>query len=156
LPKILFTIALILNINCIVLSQSGWVWQNPLPQGNNMSNLQFVNSNTAYALCFNSVMKSTNAGNNWSVYYTNHSQNNASLHFINETTGYIVSDTGIVLKTVNGGADWSVISNFNQKKFHKIYFTDVNTGYLLRYNDTYGYRGTTLYRTQAVGRIGVC
>lgn len=150
--KILFTIALILNINCIVLSQSGWIWQNPLPQGNNMLNLQFVNSNTPYALCFNSVMKSTNAGSNWSIYYTNHSQNNTSLHFINETTGFIVSDTGIVMKTVNGGANWSVMSNFNQKKFHKIYFTDVNTGYLLRYNDTYGYRGTTLYRTTSGGQ----
>ncbi|HWA07237.1 MAG TPA: hypothetical protein VG961_11865, partial [Ignavibacteria bacterium] len=103
MPKILFTIALIFGINNVLFSQSGWIWQNPLPQGNSMSNLQFVNPTTAYALCFNSVMKSTNAGSNWSIYYTNHSQNNTSLQFINETTGFVVSDSGIVLKTVNGG-----------------------------------------------------
>ncbi len=150
MPKILFTIALIFGINSVLFSQSGWIWQNPLPQGNNMSNLQFVNPTTAYAMCFNSVMKSTNAGSNWSIYYTNHSQNNTSLHFISETTGFIVSDTGIVLKTVNGGVNWNIISNFNQMKFHKIYFSDVNTGYLLRYN-SYGIRGTTLYRTSNSG-----
>lgn len=141
MPKILLTIALIFGINGVLFSQSGWIWQNPQPQGNTMSNLQFVNSTTAFAMCFNSVMKSTNAGNNWSIYYTNHSQNNASLQFINETTGFIVSDSGIVLKTLNGGVNWGVSYDFHQAKFHKIYFRDVNTGYLLRYNN-YSYRGT--------------
>ncbi len=150
MPKILFTIALIFVINYVLFSQSGWIWQNPLPQGNTMSDLQFVNSTTAYAMCFNTVMKTTNAGNNWSIYYTNHNQNNTSLQFINETTGFVVSDSGIVLKTVNGGVNWSVLYDFHQAKFHKIYFSDVNTGYLLRYNN-YGYRGTTLYRTSNSG-----
>jgi photosystem II stability/assembly factor-like uncharacterized protein len=151
LPRILLTIALIFGINNVLFSQSGWIWQNPLPQGNNMTDLQFVNSTTAYAMCFNSVMKSTNAGSNWSIYYTNHSQNNTSLQFINETTGYIVSDSGIVLKTVNGGVNWSMVYDFHQAKFHKIYFSDVNTGYLLRYNNYYSGFGTLLYRTTNSG-----
>jgi len=96
-------------------------------------------------------MKSTNAGNNWSIYYTGHSQNNTSLHFINETTGFVVSDTGIVLKTVNGGLNWSVISNMHQKKFHKTYFLNSETGYMIRHNDTYGNHGTGLYRTSNGG-----
>lgn len=152
MPKILLTIALIFGINSVLFSQSGWIWQNPLPQGNNMSDLQFVNSTTAYALCFNSVMRSTNAGSNWSIYYTMQEQNNASMHFVNETTGFIVSDSGMVLKTVNGGVNWSVLYDFHQAKFHKIYFSDVSTGYLLKYNDTYGYRGTALYRTSNGGQ----
>ncbi|NOS83818.1 MAG: hypothetical protein HOP31_01660, partial [Ignavibacteria bacterium] len=151
MPKILLTIALIFGINSVLFSQSGWIWQNPLPQGNNMSNLQFVNSTTAYAMCFNSVMKSTNTGSNWSIYYTNHSQNNTSLQFINETTGFIVSDSGIVLKTVNGGVDWNNVYDFHEAKFHKIYFSDVNTGYLLRYNNYYSGFGTLLYRTTNSG-----
>lgn len=149
--KILLTLALIFNINCIVLSQNGWVWQNPLPQGNDMSVLQFVNATTAFALCYNSVMKSTDAGNTWNIYYTMQSQNNASMHFVNETTGFIVCDTGIVIKTTNGGANWNSIYNFNQKKFHKVYFIDINTGYTLRYNDYFSYLGTTLYKTTNSG-----
>lgn len=151
MQKLLKFYALIIIINCVLYAQSGWIWQNPLPQGNNMSELQFVNSTTAYAMCFNSVMKSTNAGMNWSIYYTGHSQNNTSLYFINATTGFVVSDTGIVLKTVNGGVNWNILYDFHQKKFHKIYFNDVNTGYLLRYNDTYSYKGTVLYRTSNGG-----
>ena len=151
MPKILFTIALIFTITESLYTQDGWIWQNPLPQGNNLSDLQFVNSTTAYAMCFNSVMKTTNAGNNWSIHYTNHSQNNTSLHFINETTGFIVSDTGMVLKTVNGGVNWSIIYDFHQLKFHKIYFNDVNTGYMLRYNSYFSGYGTLLYRTTNSG-----
>lgn len=151
MPKILFTIALIFGINNVIISQNGWIWQNPLPQGNNMSNLQFVNSTTAYAMCFNSVMKTTNSGSNWNIYYTNHNQNNASLHFINETTGFIVSDTGTVLKTVNGGVNWNIVYDFHQAKFHKIYFSDVNNGYLLRYNNYYAEYGSLLYKTTNSG-----
>ncbi len=151
LLKSLLLTSLIYLISASSYSQNGWIWQNPLPQGNDMSNLQFVNSTTAYALCFNSVMKSTNAGSNWSIYYTGHSQNNTSLHFINETTGFVVSDTGIVLKTVNGGVNWSVISNMHQKNFHKTYFLNSETGYLIRHNDIYGNHGTALYRTSNGG-----
>lgn len=150
MPKLLLTIALIFTITESLYTQEGWVWQNPLPQGNNISELQFVNTTTAYAMCFNSVMKSTNAGSNWSIHYTNHSQNNTSLHFINETTGFIVSDSGIVLKTVNGGVNWNALYDFHQTKFHKIYFNDINTGYLLRYN-YYSIFGTLLYRTTNSG-----
>ena len=147
MPKILLTIALIFGINSVLFSQSGWIWQNPLPQGNYMSNLQFVNSTTAYAMCYNSVMRTTNAGSNWSIYYTMQEQNNASMHFVNINTGFIVCDTGIVIKTTNGGINWNVIYDFEQKRFHKIYFVDINTGYVLRYNKLYNYEGTSLSRT---------
>ncbi|HMQ79850.1 MAG TPA: YCF48-related protein [Ignavibacteria bacterium] len=147
MPKILLTIALIFGINSVLFSQSGWIWQNPLPQGNYMSNLQFVNSTTAYAMCYNSVMKTTNSGSNWSIYYTMYEQNNASMHFVNINTGFIVCDTGIVIKTTNGGFNWNVIYDFEQKRFHKIYFVDINTGYVLRYNKLYNYEGTSLSRT---------
>lgn len=147
MPKILLTIALIFGINNVLFSQSGWIWQNPLPQGNYMSSLQFVNSTTAYAMCYNSVMRSTNAGSNWSICYTKQEQNNASMHIVNINTGFIVCDTGIVIKTTNGGINWNVIYDFEQKRFHKIYFVDINTGYVLRYNKLYNYEGTSLSRT---------
>ncbi|MFI5212211.1 MAG: hypothetical protein ACHQIH_04960, partial [Ignavibacteria bacterium] len=95
--KILLSIALIFTVTLSVHSQNGWVWQNPLPQGNDMFDLELVNSTTAYALCFNSVMKSTNSGNNWSIYYTPPGQINTSMHFINASMGFIVCDTGMVL-----------------------------------------------------------
>lgn len=149
--KLFKNIALIVLFNCVLIAQNGWIWQNPLPHGNDISNLQFLNTTTAYALCFNSIIKTTNAGNNWSIYYTNHSQNNASLQFINETTGFIVSDSGLVLKSVNGGVNWNTVYDFRQSGFHKIYFNDVNTGYLLKYNNYYSGYGTLLYRSTNSG-----
>jgi len=92
-------------------------------------------------------MKSTNAGNNWSIYYTMQEENNVSMHFINENTGFIVCDSGKVLKSINGGLNWNVIYDFEQEGLHKIYFSDFQTGYILRHNRLYNYEGTGLYRT---------
>ncbi len=143
--------SLIYLISASTYSQNGWIWQNPLPQGNSMSNLQFVNSTTAYALCFNSVMKSTNTGSNWSIYYTMQDENNVSMHFINENTGFIICDSGKVLKTLNGGLNWNVIYDFEQIRFHRIYFSDANTGFSIRYLKNTSSIGTALYRTTNAG-----
>ncbi|MEZ4690397.1 MAG: hypothetical protein R3A12_09530 [Ignavibacteria bacterium] len=45
------------------LSQTNWFWQNPLPTGNNLTNIQFTDINTGYAIgSHKSIMKTTNSG----------------------------------------------------------------------------------------------
>jgi photosystem II stability/assembly factor-like uncharacterized protein len=137
----------LLLLPSFIYAQEGWIWQNPLPQGNDMSCLQFVNSATAYALCYNSVMKTTNTGYNWSIYYTNHDHKNISLQFVNENTGYVVSDSGLVLRSTNSGMNWVLVHNLNLDRIHNLYFINVNTGFILRYNCFVPSCGTSLYMT---------
>ncbi len=47
-------------------AQEGWFWQNPLPQGNNLTDVCFVDENTGYVLGENlTFMKTTDGGDIW-------------------------------------------------------------------------------------------
>ncbi len=48
MKKIVFVFAFLLTISFQVNAQ--WFWQNPLPQGNNLNSVEFVDANTAWAV----------------------------------------------------------------------------------------------------------
>jgi len=55
----LFTLFLLSN-TCF--SQSGWSWQNPLPQGLNFTKVDFINSTTGFVGGSGYIIKTTDAG----------------------------------------------------------------------------------------------
>ena len=47
-------------------AQSTWFWQQPLPSGNSLKDVKFVNQQTGYAVGdVGTIVKSTNGGFNW-------------------------------------------------------------------------------------------
>lgn len=43
-----------------------WTWQNPLPTGNDLRSVQFVNANTGYIVGDNGeILKTINGGQTW-------------------------------------------------------------------------------------------
>ncbi|KXK48839.1 MAG: hypothetical protein UZ05_CHB002001973 [Chlorobi bacterium OLB5] len=61
----IFSFLLILSA-ANIFSQSGWFWQNPLPQGNDIYDVKIINNNTALAVCEDGILlKTTNSGVNW-------------------------------------------------------------------------------------------
>jgi photosystem II stability/assembly factor-like uncharacterized protein len=50
------------------LAQSGWTWQNPLPQGNNLNDVQAVSTDIFYAVGDKgTVLKSVTGGASWDI-----------------------------------------------------------------------------------------
>ena len=50
-----------------VHAQSGWTWQNPLPQGNTLYAVHMIDSNTAIAFgAVGTVIRTTDRGARWS------------------------------------------------------------------------------------------
>ncbi|MBU1180494.1 hypothetical protein KJ885_06130 [Patescibacteria group bacterium] len=99
-----------------LFSQSGWFWQNPLPQNNNLKAVKYITSTFVLAVGDNgTVLKSTNGGSTWTklpapknpgiVGETTNPL--SSISFINENTGWIVGGYSI-FKTVDGGTTWQV------------------------------------------------
>ena len=131
--KKLFTVILSIILNLSVFAQSGWVWKNPLPQGNEISDIQFLNSTTGYASTFGcSLMKTTDAGLTWQHYPTGDSRSLSCCFFINENTGFIGGDKLKFKKTTDGCKTWSDIQTGIGNQFlwiGKIKFIDHNTGY---------------------------
>ncbi len=84
--------------------------------GNNVNIAQglhfghFPNSNIGYAVGNDSnmnriILKTTNGGNDWSLQYTGgpYGLGLSCVHFLNESTGFVMGSKGLILKTTNGG-----------------------------------------------------
>jgi photosystem II stability/assembly factor-like uncharacterized protein len=110
-----------------------WVWQNPLPQGNWLYGVDIINQNTVVATGDGAVfMKSTNAGNNWTVNHFFSGFNHRSFYnikFTSENTGWICGDSGSILKTTNGGMNWNYLNTGTQTQINKLYFFNEQIGF---------------------------
>ena len=96
-----------------ILPQTNWHWQNPLPQGNNLFDVQFVNSTTAYAAgSASTIIKTTDAGLTWNVteYAGASSKILQSLYFLDENNGWAGGYDGKLLHTTNAGVSWDSVT----------------------------------------------
>ncbi|MFH0992149.1 MAG: YCF48-related protein [bacterium] len=121
-----------------LFSQSGWFWQNPLPQNSNLKAVKYITSTFVLAVGDNgTVLKSTNGGSTWAklpspknpgvVGETTNPL--SSISFINENSGWIVGDYSI-FKTVDGGNTWQLQSLGINRDMNAIFFVDANIGYV--------------------------
>jgi photosystem II stability/assembly factor-like uncharacterized protein len=89
-------------------SQDGWFWQNPLPQGNQLISVSYVNSSLVYVSGYSgTLMKSTNGGLSFTIVPTG-LRDGIGVIFINELTGFSGASGGL-LKTTDGGYTWQYI-----------------------------------------------
>jgi photosystem II stability/assembly factor-like uncharacterized protein len=105
--KKIILLFLSLIITSFVYSQSGWFWQNPLPNGNTYLSTCFINSQTGFTFggC-GKINKTTNSGITWFEVYSDPNRAFHSITFINNSTGFVGGFNGIVLKTTNSGFNW--------------------------------------------------
>ncbi len=153
---ITFLISLTL-ITQLSYSQSGWFWQNPLPQGNDLYGLKMFNANTGYCYNYDNILKTTNGGENWQVLYTGYATNLSGLSMVDANLGYVFLDSTRLLKTVNGGGSWSFVAQINglnipYGQFHTLYFLNQNTGFILTRINEFSWTGTKLLRTSNAGQ----
>ncbi len=129
--KMLFFILYLLIISySFAFSQSAWVWQNPLPQGNNLAKVKYLNQNTGWAVgVHGAIVKTTDGGMIWNVLYNDYDSLIIDFHFIDSLTVYACSIKNQIIKSTNGGINWNIIYN-STDYFYKIYFSDAKTGYV--------------------------
>lgn len=119
-----------------------WKWQNPFPTGNDLGNVQFVDSLTAYTIGnFGTILKTIDGGINWLAQDANTEVNLSSVYFINPIKGWITGDNGTILHTLNGGDTWFELQTGTSKKLTSVYFVDDWNGWAV------GAEGTTIKTT---------
>ena len=120
-----------------LFSQTGWIWQNPLPQGNTFSTVKFLTPTKI--ICggwYSTILKSENGGLNWQRIYINAESNINCSYFLDSLHGYVAgslvtNSAALIFYTSDGGCNWinkcyPVYSNIT-----KIQFINQNTGYVL-------------------------
>ena len=106
--KFIFILSLLIFILPINLfAQEGWFWQNPLPQGNHLRDVQFADQNQGWAVGeAGTILYSSDGGNNWLPQMSGTDQHLYSISVVDQSKSWVVGRGGKILKTTNGGTNW--------------------------------------------------
>ncbi len=113
-----------LNLN------SQWYYQNPIPTGDLLINVDFPSDSIGYAIGKNScIIKTVDAGNSWNIIKEHEVYNNLDwMFFINDSIGYICGNNYFA-KTNDGGNNWEIPISIDGL-FTSVYFLNENIGFL--------------------------
>ena len=107
---------------------------NPLPQGNELNDIQFVGDSLVIAVGdFGTFIKSENAGQTWSYQHLLYRNLNC-LYFYSALDGYIGGVNGLVLKTNDGGKTWNTINSKINESIIDIYYQSTKNALIILTN----------------------
>ncbi len=127
MKKLIFTLIIFSVFAGKSFSQSYWVWQNPLPQGNTINDIKFVNPNTGYAVGDGgTIIKTTNGGADWFFCSSEKYGKRNKISLAGNNIVYI-SDYNSIWKSTNEGLNWTIIP----LTFYPdpVFFIDASTGF---------------------------
>lgn len=87
-------------------AQSGWYWQNPLPQGNWLHTATSIGPTTLVAVGdFGTIIRTDDGGATWTLQSSGTTNSLLGVSFVDANTGIAVGDSGTILRTDDGGAN---------------------------------------------------
>ncbi len=126
--KLLSILILLVGISLIANAQ--WEWQWPLPHGNTMYSVKFVDENKGFAVGGGGTIQYTNdGGQTWEFQEAGTSDGLIKVDFTDSQHGWIVSDAGKILRTTDGGGTWN-INQFSANRLNCVEFIDNYTGWI--------------------------
>ncbi|MEJ5263513.1 MAG: YCF48-related protein, partial [Ignavibacterium sp.] len=127
--KNIFLLVLLIAIKSFSQTPA-WFWSNPLPQGNDLNSISFVDQNNAFIFGnYGTMLKSGDGGNTWQFLQPFRPKKLSSVYFVNQNIGYGVGDNGLIIKTTNGGNSWITQTTNVDTNLSDIFFIDENYGY---------------------------
>jgi photosystem II stability/assembly factor-like uncharacterized protein len=104
-------------------------WQNPLPQGNKLNDVFFIDTNVGWAVGDGGVIiKTTNGGTTWTVNYHSTCIGLNKVFFVSNLIGWAVGVYGTIIKTTDGGQNWVAQNSGIQYTLLGVYFTNTSDG----------------------------
>ncbi|MCB9089898.1 MAG: Ig-like domain-containing protein [Calditrichae bacterium] len=110
----------------------GWYFQNPLPQGNYLSDVCFTDVNTGVAVGYlGTILRTSDGGDTWTIQSSGTTENLLGVFFTDTNNGTVVGRFGTILRTTNGGITWVSQSSGVTIHLRDVYFTDAATGWVV-------------------------
>ncbi len=112
------------------LFAQSWEWQNPLPQGNTLSDVTFVGENHGWAVGnLGTILYTSDGGTSWELQAAGY-ENLAAVEFVDTLQGWAVGGH-TVLHTTNSGALWLPQAITDSATIRDIAMLDANIGWLV-------------------------
>lgn len=118
--RTVITATILVLLSAVANGQNGWVWQNPLPQGNTVHDVHAIDGNNAILLTSHgTLLKTHDAGQTWTistiVYYDEESgqtketeDNTPAAIFVQDQNNYwVVGQENLIIHTTDGGITWN-------------------------------------------------
>ncbi|HRH34909.1 MAG TPA: YCF48-related protein, partial [Catalimonadaceae bacterium] len=132
MKTILFSSILILHSVLSFGQGNGWEWQNPLPQGNTLNDIFFIDGQTGWAVGRRgTIIKTTDGGVTWENKSEYSTKVLNAVHFIDLQKGIAVGTGGIVKRTTDGGETWQETLLGNQTFLNSIAFQGNLIGWIV-------------------------
>lgn len=127
--NIFFIIVLFVSKISISAQSTNWVWQNPLPQGNTLYAVDYINPQVAIAVGdYGTIIRTTNSSNDWIILSSNTTVPLYAVSFSTKNIGIAVGGDGIILRTDNRGATWINQPSSTSCTFRGAEFVNYNLG----------------------------
>src|SRR6266851_813998 len=112
------------------VAQSGWFWQNPLPQGNPLWAVSVFDSDNATVVgASGTILRTTDGGATWMAQTSGTTNNLRGVSFVDANTGTAVGAGETILRTTDGGATWTRQAGTRQAyDLNGVSFVDANIG----------------------------
>ena len=116
-------------------ADGAWVWQNPVPQGNVLYDVCFLDTTHGWAVGqLGVVLKTSDGGATWSVPKSPTAKNLTSVAFVSAERGWIVGSDAGVFETKDGGRTRAAVPGLAATQ---VEFVDSTHGWLLQGNRVY-------------------
>lgn len=140
----LIPIMLLIALNTVLAQNEEleWVWQNPMPNGNDLHGVQMLDENNIIVVGgAGLVMRTSNAGSYWGMDYkvADIYWKFNDVFFVDENTGWAVGegdvhdDILVIAKTTDGGITWTRqnVSNVQHHIPNSVFFVNADIGYVV-------------------------
>jgi photosystem II stability/assembly factor-like uncharacterized protein len=123
--------------------QQNWTWQNPLPQGNYLWDVQVINENLIFATGLGgTIMKTIDGGVNWVICTTGTTKLLRRSKFLQGgMVGYASGANSSLIKTTDGGVSWQNVIINQDIDLYAMDFPNEQTGFVS------GYPGNRIFKT---------
>ena len=128
---------ILIFISQVYLFPQGWEWQNPLPQGNRVDKIQFIDSLHGWISTHSgTLLRTTDGGNKWDEQIIGKLWVQ-KVFFIDTLNGWCVGygTPPFILRTKDGGKTWEdlpipdELNSGNSYNLWDVYFLDTSNGY---------------------------
>jgi photosystem II stability/assembly factor-like uncharacterized protein/beta-lactamase superfamily II metal-dependent hydrolase len=122
-------------------SAGGWLWQNPLPQGNPLNGVAFPDTTRGWVVANDGTVLASGAG--WTAQSSGTSTHLDGVSFANASDGWAVGASGTLLATANGGTTWSAQGSGASDRLSAVTFVDASHGWAVGTDNSGGVMLTT-------------